>query len=110
MLPEDLKGWSCGISSDYNDIVPFDINTYKDKFSQILEEVLKLENDKRIKDAILHFDNIGDLTSAKNLSIWKTLRPPVLSISILIVDISKIVNIYRVYLEKSNEQRTTSAA
>lgn len=109
LSPEDQQAEVAVYPATANDIVPFDINTYKNKFSQILEEVLKLENDKRIRDAILHFDNIGDLTSTKSIYL-KNVTTTCLSISTLIIEVSKIVNTYRVYLEKSNEQRTASAA
>lgn len=109
LSPEDQQAEVAVYPATANDIVPFDINTYKNKFSQILEEVLKLENDKRIRDAILHFDNIGDLTSTKSIYL-KNVTTTCLSISTLIIEVSKIVNTYRVYLEKSNEQRTAIAA
>lgn len=85
------------------DIVPFDINVYKNKFSQILDEVLKLKNDKRISDAILHFDSTGDLSSAKSIYL-KNVTTTCLSISTLVVDIFKIVNTYCDYLKESIEQ------
>lgn len=109
LSPEDQQAEVAVYPATAKDIVPFDITAYKNKFSQILEEVLKLENDKRIRDAILHFDNIGDLTSAKSIYL-KNVTTTCLSISTLIIEVSKIVNTYRVYLEKSNEQRTANAA
>lgn len=109
LSPEDQEAEVAVYPATARDIVPFDIIVYRNKFSQILEEVLKLENDKRIRDAILHFDNIGDLTSAKSIYL-KNVTTTCLSLSMLIVDISKIVKTYGDYLEKSNEQRTVNAA